>query len=67
MVYDINNRDSYDNLDNWLKELKRESSPDVKLILIGNKVDLESDRVVSYEEAKIYVRDYYHFTTFFET
>ena len=66
MVYAINDRNSYENLDNWLKELKRESNPDAKIILIGNKADLESDRVVSYEEAKVYSKDY-GFTSFFET
>ena len=66
MVYAINDRNSYENLDNWLKELKRESNPDAKIILIGNKADLESDRVVFYEEAKVYAKDY-GFISFFET
>ena len=66
MVYAINNRKSFDNLDSWLKELKKESNPDAKTILIGNKVDLEKERVVSYEEAEKYAKDY-HFSNFFET
>ena len=66
MVYAINNRKSFDNLDNWLKELKKESNPDAKTILIGNKVDLEKERAVSYEEAEKYSKDY-NFTSFFET
>ena len=66
MVYSINDRTSFENLDNWLKELKRESNPDAKTILIGNKVDLESERVVSKEEAEKYAKDF-HFNQFFET
>ena len=66
MVYAINDRDSFDNIDEWLKEIKKESSPDIKIILIGNKVDLENERVISYEEAKKYANDY-NFLTFFET
>ena len=66
MVYAINNRKSFDNLDNWLKELKKESNPDAKTILIGNKVDLEKERVVSYAEAEKYAKDY-NFSYFFET
>ena len=66
MVYAINDRSSFENQDDWLKELKRESNPDVKLILIGNKADLEKDRVVSYEEANVYSKEY-KFTSFFET
>ena len=66
LVYAINNKKSFFNLDNWLKELKKESNPDIKTILIGNKVDLESEREVSYEEAEKYAKDY-NFLNFFET
>ena len=66
MVYAIDDRMSFENLDNWLKELKRESNPGAKIILIGNKVDLESDRVVSKEEAEKFAKDY-NFSQFFET
>ena len=66
MVYAINDRDSYENIDEWLKELKKESNPDAKIILIGNKADLENERVVSYEEANKYAKDY-KFILFFET
>ena len=66
MVYSINDRKSFENLDNWLKELKTENNPDVKTILIGNKVDLEKERVVSFNEAEKYAKDY-NFDSFFET
>ena len=66
MVYAINNRESFDNLDNWIKELKKESNPDVKTILIGNKVDLESERKISYKEAEKYSKDL-NFISFYET
>ena len=66
MVYSINDRKSFDALDNWLKELKKESNPDSKIILIGNKVDLESERLISYEEAEKYAQDF-NFISFIET
>ena len=66
MVYSINDRKSFEALDNWLKELKKESNPDAKTILIGNKVDLESERLISYEEAEKYAKDF-DFISFFET
>ena len=52
MVYSINSRESFLHINQWLKEVKIQSNPDVKIILIGNKADLESDRAVTYEEAK---------------
>ena len=42
----------------WLKELKTHSSPDIKVFLIGNKVDLVDERKVTEEEAKKFKDDY---------
>jgi GTPase SAR1 family protein len=41
-------------LDSWLTELRYFSNPNIKIILIGNKNDLESKRVISYEEGVEY-------------
>ena len=42
----------------WLKDLKSNSNPDIKIFLIGNKSDLEDERVVSKEEAEQFKNDY---------
>ena len=42
----------------WLKDLKANSSPDVKIFLIGNKVDLEEERIISKEMAEKFKNDY---------
>ena len=42
----------------WLKELKTHASPDIKIFLIGNKIDLEDSRKVTTEEAKKFQTDY---------
>ena len=52
MVYSIDSRESFNHINTWLKEVKIHSHPDVKIILIGNKSDLEEERKVTYEEAK---------------
>jgi Ras-related protein Rab-11A len=41
MVYSIENRSSFENIDMWMKELKNNSNPDIKIFLVGNKSDLE--------------------------
>ncbi len=52
LVYDVTNRTSFENIDkNWYIEIKK-SSPNIVLILVGNKIDLTEDRVVSREEAE---------------
>ena len=45
-------------MDLWLKDLKSNSNPDIKIFLIGNKSDLEDERVVSREEAEQFKNDY---------
>ena len=42
----------------WLKELKTHSNPDIKIFLIGNKLDLEDKRKVSRENAQKLKDDY---------
>ena len=50
LVYSIDSRQSFDGLNYWLKEIRTKSQEDVKLILVGNKSDLNETREVSYEE-----------------
>ena len=42
----------------WLKELKTHASPDIKIFLIGNKIDLEESREVTSEEANKFKNDF---------
>ena len=42
----------------WLKELKTHANPDIKIFLIGNKIDLEQTRTVSAEEARKFQSDF---------
>lgn len=54
LVYSIDSQESFDSLDNWIKELKTFSSPDAKIFLIGNKKDLENKRVISTEQGALF-------------
>jgi GTPase SAR1 family protein len=51
LVYAIDDKNSFINVTKWIKEIKLQSSPDIKMILIGNKADLENKRKVTLEEA----------------
>ena len=66
MVYSINNKDSFDNIDIWLKELRMHSNPDAKVFLIGNKIDLENERIVNREQGEQYANQN-HFNLFLES
>ena len=66
MVYSIDSSESFRDLDLWIKELKMNNSPDTKLILVGNKLDLKENREVQYEEGKKFSENF-GFLDFFET
>ena len=52
IVYSIDNQESFDNLESWLDEIKSQTHPNLKIFLIGNKADLEDQRVVKTKEAE---------------
>jgi Ras-related protein Rab-1A len=52
-VYDITDRESFENVKQWLNEIERFACPNVNKLLVGNKCDLEAKRAVEYSEAKV--------------
>ena len=50
IVYDVTDRDSFDNVRQWMHEIERFANPGVCKILVGNKCDMEEIRKVSTEE-----------------
>ncbi|MFX1569125.1 MAG: GTP-binding protein [Promethearchaeota archaeon] len=50
IVFDITNRETFDNVKKWSDIITRVALPHIVLILVGNKVDLDTSRVVSTEE-----------------
>ena len=57
MVYAINNKESFDNIEMWLRELRTHSNPDAKVFLIGNKIDLENERQITKEQGEQLAKD----------
>ena len=49
---------TFNDIEMWLKELKTHANPDIKVFLIGNKIDLVDSRTVTTEEAKKFQTDY---------
>jgi Ras-related protein Rab-2A len=54
LVYDITRRESFNHLGRWLEEARQNGNPNMTIMLIGNKSDLEHRRVVSYNEGKAF-------------
>jgi len=51
LMYDISNRDSFDHLTKWL-DLIKDAINDIPIVLVGNKIDKEEERLVSYNEGE---------------
>ena len=57
LIYDISNRKSFERIDFWLKELKENNRIDeLFLYLVGNKIDMEDKRVISFQEGEKYAK-----------
>lgn len=65
MCYDITDRQSFQNLEMWLHEVKKYASLGVRIVICGTKMDLGSKREVSHEEANLYANK--HGYDFYET
>eukprot|EP00163_Fabomonas_tropica_P022416 TRINITY_DN3908_c1_g1_i2.p1 TRINITY_DN3908_c1_g1~~TRINITY_DN3908_c1_g1_i2.p1 ORF type:complete len:209 (-),score=33.60 TRINITY_DN3908_c1_g1_i2:213-839(-) len=65
VVYDVTSKESFDNCKTWISEIRKHSVEDIVIGLVGNKVDLEDQRVVSTEEGEKYAED--NNLTFVET
>ena len=50
LVFDMNNKKSFDNIDNWYNQLKYKLELTCPVVLVGNKIDLKE--VVSRHEAE---------------
>ena len=65
VVYDITNRDSFNNIANWVEDCKNQSPKTIFMVLVGNKSDLSDKRVISIDEGRELAEKYN--MIFFET
>ncbi|CAD8052434.1 unnamed protein product [Paramecium sonneborni] len=52
ICFDLTHQDSLDNVVKWYEEVKQQADLNVKIILIGNKLDLSQQRVVGSDTAQ---------------
>ena len=58
LLYDVTDRESFKNLNNWLIEIEKNANKNVLKVLIGNKTDLEDKRIISYNQGKEFADTY---------
>ena len=52
LLYNITDRDSFDSLNSFLIEIRKNAKKDISIILVGTNCDLEDERIVTYQEGK---------------
>merc|ERR1740122_114103 len=52
IVYDVTDKESFNNVKHWFQEIEKYAADGVNKLLVGNKCDLSSKKVVQYDEAK---------------
>ena len=57
VVYDVTNKNTFSNVKNWVDDCKKQTPKNVLMILVGNKIDLEDKREVSFEEGENFAKD----------
>ncbi|KAM6410169.1 ras-related protein Rab-10-like isoform 2-T2 [Pluvialis apricaria] len=65
LVYDITNLDSFQSITSWMKDIHEKAGDEVDVILLGNKCDKESERVVPKQRGEKLAWE--HGIPFFET
>ena len=64
-VYDITNRESFNNINNWVEQVEEIAPKNSKFIIFGNKNDLHKKRAIEINEGKNLAKKYN--MKFFET
>ncbi|XP_009610743.1 ras-related protein RHN1-like isoform X2 [Nicotiana tomentosiformis] len=65
VVYDITSKDSFERAKKWVQQLQRQGNPNLVTVLVANKADLDSERMVDNEEGNQYAKE--NGLLFFET
>ena len=57
ILYDITDENSFNNLKLWVSMVKEECGKHMKIVIVGNKIDLDDQRVKSKEEVLDYAKE----------
>ncbi|KAJ8272893.1 hypothetical protein GJAV_G00094680 [Gymnothorax javanicus] len=55
LVYDITKQETFDDLPKWMKMIDKYASEEAELLLVGNKLDCEADRVITRHQGERFV------------
>jgi small GTP-binding protein len=58
LVYDITRGRTFENLPRWLQDARASIGSDLKIAVLGNKMDLEQDRVVNWASGQLFTEEH---------
>ncbi len=56
-MFAFSSRETYNSLTNWLTDARTLASPNIVIVLVGNKKDLDADREVTFMEASRFAQE----------
>lgn len=65
LIYDVTSEVSFANIKNWIQQIKENATDNVKIVLVGNKIDVEESRKISKQEGEKIAKE--NDIQFFET
>ena len=57
LIYDVTVKSTYENVKNWVRQIRDEVSSKVSIVLVGNKIDDEENRKVTKEEGEAMAKE----------
>jgi len=58
LMFDVTSSLSFNNIKNWLLQIKENTSDKIQIVLVGNKIDSPNRRVISKEDGEKLAREY---------
>ena len=57
LIYDVTNKNSFDNLKGWVESIRKEISKPIPIYLVGNKIDREEERIITKEQGEEFAKN----------
>ena len=58
LVYDISNKDTFNHLPDWIRDLTNVNINEIIFVIVANKIDLNSQRAVTLEEGQKFAEEH---------
>ena len=58
LIYDVTENKSFENVKNWMNQIKEEVSNRVTIVLVGNKIDDEEHRKITTEQGESMAKEF---------